>query len=232
MLCCGDRNGSIRDRCLKRTHNTFCGSKLSEMRCARWSKVEMPSRLSAARLSKCATGNFRPCAQVVHGIICPCKNERTSCGRHAYIPVDIPTAGTASTALSADSALTAYLAYAIISVAVCSVSSSSVMSSLAPPAPAAPARPGPGGRVRPATDGRAGPFRFRKERANFMCSTHVIFLLKLQCFGLSLELCRDCAPAAAAMIITLTHVELCTCVQSIFFIMQLNGMTKIPRIVH
>jgi hypothetical protein len=67
--------------------------------------------------------------------------------------------------LSADSALTAYSACAVTRIAVCSDSSSS---SLSPPAPAdrrgAPARPGPpGGRVRPAADGRAGPFRFRKE---------------------------------------------------------------------
>jgi hypothetical protein len=92
----------------------------------------------------------------------PARRYRSEPSTSTYRPC--AATATASTALSADSALAAYSACAVTRIAVGSDSSSSVMASLAPPAPAARARPGPGGRVRPAAaDGRAVPFRFRKE---------------------------------------------------------------------
>ncbi len=80
------------------------------------------------------------------------------------IPVDTPTAAAASTALSADSArLTAYFGFKLCLNPTCSLQRFVVLSHvIACPAGTRRARP-PGtgwGRVRPAADGRAGPFRF------------------------------------------------------------------------
>jgi hypothetical protein len=94
--------------------------------------------------------------------------------RGCLIPVDVSTAATASTAFSADSApLTSDFGSCYNPQAHCSLQRfvtvviSPSHHDVIAPAAAGPAgtrrRPGPGGRVRPAADGRAGPspFRFR-----------------------------------------------------------------------
>ena len=119
--------------------------------------------------ARCRTGSrapsFRPPtpqgSSSRRGPRTPSRRSRMLC---SLIPVDIPTAATASTALSADSALTAY--FGLCHNPSCSLQRFVVISHvIACPAGTRRARrPGPGGRVRPAADGRAGPFRFRKER--------------------------------------------------------------------